>query len=169
MIELLALRLVHVVAGLLWVGAGFFNALVLAPVLSQPGPGAGPVMACLKRRGLFVFRPTMTRLTIVSGVRLMCLTSGGTAAYLRSPGGAVYTAASVVAIVVFVLGMTVMGPAGRRMGALAAELAGAQDDERRSSLRARLTALQRTNRQMGLALTVLMLVSAAGMAVGRYL
>ena len=55
--EIIILRLVHVLGGLIWVGAGVFNVLFVGPALARSGPAAGSVMAEMRRRGMFVFLP----------------------------------------------------------------------------------------------------------------
>ena len=49
--EIIVLRLVHIVGSILWVGAAVFNMVFLAPTLRRVGPSAGPVMVALRRRG----------------------------------------------------------------------------------------------------------------------
>jgi hypothetical protein len=168
--EIIVLRLVHVVGGILWVGAAVFNMLFLAPALRRAGPAAGPIMATLRQRGLFVFLPAVALLTILSGVRLMAIMSGGfDAAWFGSAHGSAYAWSGLIAIVAFVLGVTVTRPLGNRLGALGAELARAEDDAARAALGAQLASAQKWMAITGLALTAMLLVSAAGMAVARYL
>src|SRR5688572_9502158 len=105
--ELIVLRLVHIVGGMIWVGAGVFSALFLMPALRDSGRSAPAVMAALRARHLFVFLPVIALLTILSGVRLMMIVSGGfQAAWFRSPSGNAYAWSGLIAIVVFVMGIT---------------------------------------------------------------
>ena len=168
--EIIVLRLVHVVGGILWVGAAVFNMLFLAPALRASGPAAGPVMAALRQRGLFVFLPVVALLTILSGTRLMMIVSAGfDASWFQSTRGSVYAWSGLISIVAFVLGISVTRPLANKIGALAGQLAQAKDDAARAALGARLASAQKWMALTGFALTAMLLASAAGMAVARYL
>lgn len=170
MIEFLILRVAHILCGCVWVGAGVFNALLLGPALAGAGPAAGSVMAGLRGRGLFVFMPAMALVTILSGLRLMWLTSGGfSGTYFGTLRGGTFAAAGVAAVVTFVLGHTLLRPNMARAGALAAELASAADDTRRNAITGELAGVRQRGTVISAALTALLLLSAAGMAVARYL
>lgn len=168
--EIIILRLVHVVGGILWVGSAVFNGLFLVPALRQLGPVAGQVMAGLRARHMFVFLPVVALLTILSGVRLMAIVSGGfDAAWFNSRPGSAYAWSALIAIVTFIIGITVTRPLGNRMSSLGAELAQAKDEATRAALGAQMAATQKRLGVIGNVLTVLLLLAAAGMAVARYL
>ena len=170
MIEMLILRLVHIVSGTIWVGSGVFSAVFLVPVLGGLGPAGGAVMAGLRARRMFVFMPTVALLTILSGIRLMWLMSGGfSASYFATRSGMAYGTAGALAIITFVAGITLARPQGARIGALAGQMASAKDDATRAQLARDLAATQRAAARTGAVLTVLLVASAAGMAVARYL
>jgi uncharacterized membrane protein len=170
MAELIVLRLIHVLGGLIWVGSAVFSGFLLMPALAKLGPTAGAVMAGLKDRGLFVILPTVAILTILSGLRLMWLVSGGFATgYFTTASGATYAAAGACAILAFVLGLTISRPLGARVGALGAELARATDQTQRANIAARLATAQRSSAVLGVVLTLLLVGGAAGMAIARYL
>jgi hypothetical protein len=168
--EIVVLRLIHILSGSLWVGAGVFAALFLTPVLGKLGPTAGAVMEGLKGRGMFVFMPVIALLTILSGLRLMWIMSGGfSAAYFATRSGAAYGTGGALAILTFVIGLAFARPMGARIGAIAGEMARAQDAAKREALARDLAAAQRKSGALGTALTVLLVASAAAMAVARYL
>jgi hypothetical protein len=168
--EIIVLRFVHILGGIMWVGAAVFNALFLAPTLRRVGPSAGPVMAALRERGLFVFLPSMAVLTILSGTRLMAIVSAGfDASWFNSVPGATYAWSGVAAIVAFVLGIAIARPLGAKLGELGAELAHASDDATRAALGQRLATAHERMALVGTVVTVLLVGSAAGMAVARYL
>ena len=107
-------------------------------------------------------------LTILSGLRLMQITSAGFAgAYFQSAGGRVYALAGLAAIVGFLLALLVARPAGARAAQLAASRTsggGTGDGEV-----AEIARLQRRAVVSGAAVTLLLTAAAAGMAVARYL
>ncbi|HUF12664.1 MAG TPA: hypothetical protein VMN78_06175 [Longimicrobiales bacterium] len=169
MTEFFVLRLVHVVGGMFWVGAGLFNFVWLGPALAQAGPAAGAIMLSLRRRRLFVVLPTVALLTILSGLRLMQLTSNDfSAAYFRTGPGATFSAAGAAAILAFLLGLTLAMPAQKRMAALGASLASAADEAARAAPRAEMARLQRRMGVLGPVVTALLVIAAVGMAVARY-
>jgi hypothetical protein len=170
MTEILILRLVHIVGGIVWVGTGVFIGVFLSPVLARVGPAAGPVMAGLQARRMMVFIPVVSLLTIFSGLRLMWLVSGGfSAGYFATASGAGYAAAGGLAILTWVLGFAISRPLGERMGALTGEIARAPDDAAKAPLARELATVQRRMGVIGTIITVMLLASAAGMAVARYL
>lgn len=170
--EVVALRLVHILGGIFWVGTGLFSVLFLMPALTQAGPAAGPVMAALQQRKLYTALPVAAMLTILSGVRLMWIMSAGfSAAYFATPMGHTFAAAGLAGIAAFVLALSVARPAAMQMGKLGAMLAnsaGAPDGERQ-----RIAGeLERVRRRMiwaNMVAVTLVVVAAAGMAVARYL
>ena len=167
--EILVLRLVHVVGGIFWVGAGLLNFLYIAPALTAVGPAAaGPVMQTLRRRRLFVVLPTVAVLTLLSGLRLMMIQSGGfDAAYFRTGFGATLSAGGAAAIVAFLVGIAFAMPAQRRMAAIGPQLAGA-DETTRAALRSEMARLQSRLRVVGPLVTVLLVLAAVAMALARY-
>jgi len=168
--EILVLRLVHVLGGVFWVGAALLNFIYIAPALAAAGPAAaGPVMATLRQRKLFVVLPTVALLTILSGLRLIMITSNGfDARYFQSPVGATFAGAGGLAILAFVLGLALAMPAQKRMAVLGPQIAAATDDASRSAAQAEMGRLQQRLRVIGPVVTGLLLLAAAGMAVARY-
>lgn len=169
-LEMIVLRLIHVLGGILWVGSGLFSALFLVPALGDVGPSAGAVMGALQRRRMFVILPLAALLTILSGLRLMWITSAGfSAAYFATGRGATYAAAAVAAVIAFLLGAFVMRPAGARAAALGAALRDSTDDAARQRLTLELQRLQRRTAIMNPVLGILLIFAAGGMAIARYI
>jgi hypothetical protein len=154
--EIVVLRLVHVLGGIFWVGSVLFNSFFLFPALAQAGPAAGAVMGGLRQRGFLLALPVSALLTILSGARLMWIASAGFApGYFGSPVGRVYLWSGIAAILAFLIGLFISRPAAARAaqpGLTQLELAG----------------LRRRVAISGAVVTVLLLVTAAGMAIGRY-
>ena len=167
--ELLVLRLVHILGGMIWVGSGIFNSFFLLPTLAQAGPAAGQVIAGLQRRRLFTILPIVALLTILSGIRLMQITSAGfSPAYFASTSGRTYAWSGVAAIVGFLVGIVVARPAAMRAASIGATLATATDAAARASLTAKLERLRRTSSVASSVSVALVVLAAAGMAVARY-
>lgn len=170
MTEILVLRLIHVLGGIFWVGSLLFVGLFLMPTLAGIGPAAGPVMAGMRERRLMVVMPTVALLTILSGLRLLWIASGGfAAAYFTTPRGGTFAASGAAAIVAFSIGMAFLRPAQQRMGAVGATLAQGPDEAARGELVAEMGRLQRRTATLNRIIIVLLVLAAAGMAVARYL
>lgn len=161
--ELLVLRLVHVLGGIFWVGSALFMAIFLFPALAVSGPAAGQVMGAIQRRRIFTVLPVVALLTLLSGVRLMQITSDGfSAAYFASSTGRVIAWGGTFAIAAFVIGLLVARPAGLRLARLNA---GPASDPSATAERLRL---QRIVTVVGAVNVVLLLMAAVAMAVARY-
>lgn len=170
--ELLVLRLVHVLGGIFWVGSGLFTTFFLMPALAQAGPATGPVMAGLQRRRLFTALPLVALLTMLSGLRLMWILSGGfSRAYFETAGGLTYGLAGLAAVVAFVSSLAVVRPAAARSAQLGGALAGGAiaDAAERERLTAELGRLGRRVAVGSLVAVALLVLAASGMAVARYL
>ena len=166
--ELLVLRVVHVVGGIIWVGGGVLMGLFLAPALAKLGPTAGQVMGELQKRKMMTVLPIIAILTILSGVRLMQITSMGFgAAYFATAAGKMYAAAGLAGIVAFLAGITFNRPLAMKMAKLNQEMA-ANPASKEAGM-AEMKQLQQRAATMGFVLLGLLLLAAIGMAVARYL
>lgn len=169
MAEMIVLRAVHVLGGLFWVGSSLFNSFYLFPALAAAGPAAGAIMGSLRQRHLFVVMPTVALVTILAGLRLMALTSGGFAAeYFATGRGITFTASGSAAILAFLIGVFVGRPTGMRVAALRQKLATTEDAGARAGLAAEADALQRRSVIVGNIANMLLVIAAVGMAIGRY-
>jgi uncharacterized membrane protein len=167
--ELVLLRLVHVLGGLFWAGSGLFMTLFLLPALGSAGPAAGQVMAGLQQRRLFTVLPVVALLTLASGLRLMWITSAGfEPAYFATPIGRTFAVSGGLAIVAAILGLLVARPAAARAARVGATLAAAPDETTRAGLAAEMAALRRRSALTSALATAFLFLSAAGMAVARY-
>ncbi|HUL02894.1 MAG TPA: hypothetical protein VLV16_06655 [Gemmatimonadales bacterium] len=156
---IVVLRLVHIVLGASWVGMMVLAQLFLAPAIADVGPEGGKVMAALQRRKLMTVIPIFAVLTIVSGAGLIFAVYGTMAGFMASRAGQTFALGAALAIVAFVIGITVMRPAMMRMGMLA------QDPVKNKEEIQRLRARGAT---VGLAAVVLLLLAVGAMAVARY-
>jgi uncharacterized membrane protein len=167
--EIVMLRLIHVVGGVFWVGAMMYTAFFLLPVVAELGPAGGQMMAALQRRKLFVWLPVVALLTILTGLRLLMIASASfSASYFATGTGQVYLAAAVAAIVAFVIGVAINRPAMMRMTVLAQSLGSTTDDAERGRIQAEIAVLRARGRTATMVVTWLLILAAAGMAVGRY-
>jgi len=168
-IEVLVLRILHVVGAIVWAGAGIFVGFFLLPAMGMAGPAGAPVMGALVKRRLFVIIPTIAVITMLAGLRLLWLTSSGfDASYFMSRGGATYVIGAVAALAAFAIFMTVNHPAIGRMGMLQQQMAQTPEAER-GPLMAQMNAVRSRAATGSRASAVLLTVVAITMAIGRYM
>lgn len=166
--EIHVLRIVHVVGGMFWVGSHLFNTVYLFPALMASGPAGGAIIGSMQRRHMFVVLPTIALLTILSGIRLMWITSGDFAsAYFDSSRGLTFAISGGAAIIAFLIGMFVARPIGARIARLQNSMASAPEADR-PRMAAEAERLQRRNGVIAPVVLVLLLIAAVGMAIGRY-
>lgn len=119
------LRLVHVVAGILWAGAAITYLFYIKPSVKSIGP-AGPqfMRSMMERRKYPAFMTVTSLLTVLAGLALYWVSSGGlNAAWITSGPGMGFTTGSIAALIAFFLGMFGIGPTAGKIGALGQTMA----------------------------------------------
>lgn len=168
--ELLILRLLHILAAIFWVGTGIFTTFFLVPSLKPGSPAFGEVMGGLQRRHLFTFLPISAVVTMLSGARMLQIVSDGFApAYFELASGRIYAMSGLASLLAFVLSLTVSRPAAVRAAQLGAERQSAKSDQERARIDASLLPLKRRAAKATAIAMALLIASACGMAVARYL
>jgi len=167
---MLVFRILHIVAGVLWVGMAVFTAYVLMPALAEAGPDAAKVMAGLQRRRILTVIPALGLVTILAGVWLLWTTSAGFQHdYLLSRAGHAFSLGGGIAIIGFALGVGVMRPAMLKAGALMQTMGGLTSDADRQARMAEIGRLRARAGATGRFVGVLLVLATAAMAVARYL
>lgn len=170
MTSLIVLRLIHILCGIFWVGTLLYNTFFLMPVLGEMGPAAGAVMGGLQRRKFMVVMPVVALLTILSGLGMMSILSGGDfASYARSGMGQTISIAGGFALLALILGLIVVRPAMTTAARLGQEMAQVPEGPARQEMAAQLADARRRGATMSAIVTWLVVIAAAGMAVARYL
>jgi len=166
---LYALRLVHIVLGVFWVGAVLFVAFLLVPSLRAAGPAGGAVMQQLVGvRAMPRWLMGAAILTLLSGLGLYWRDSGGfQSAWLASGPGKAFGLGGVLGFAAAIVGMAVSSPAGRRLGELAARLQTAGRPPTPEE-QASLAALQDRLGRAGAVTALLVLGATIMMAIARY-
>lgn len=167
--EILILRLIHVVGGVIWVGGATYIAFALAPAIGAAGPAGAPVMANVARTKLFLWLPAIAVLTMLAGVRLMQLTAHGSAStYFATGPGRGYVTGALCALIGFCVAMIIARPSMRKAGMLMASKASAPESSH-GGIDAQVAALRIRGAQAGVVSSVFLLLATAAMAVARYL
>jgi uncharacterized membrane protein len=167
---LLGLRVVHVVAGVMWVGGSIFLAAFLFPSVRAAGPAGGPVMRQLAEvRRLPLFMLTASVLGITSGLALYWRDTGGLQHHIVMSGpGLGFGVGGCLAVGAALIGSMVASPTARRMGALGAALAAAQEPPAAEQI-CRMQGLERRLSRASLAASSMLVMATVAMAVARYL
>jgi len=166
--ELLALRFIHVVGGIFWVGSVMFTMFFLMPVLMKAGPMvAGPVSAGLQARRMMTWLPVVAILVILSGLRLMMIVSAGNAHWFQHRASHVYAVSGALATIAFIVGITVTRPSMMKAGQLAQSTA--SDETSKHLIQEELRRLQRRGYVGQMVVVWLLILTSVGMAIARYL
>lgn len=167
------LRLVHILAGIFWLGATLTLAAFLLPAMRDIGPSAGPFMRqVMQARRLRLWINISMTLAILAGFALYGIDSATSAGvFARSATGKVLGLGALFAIVAAGFAGAMSQPAGNKLNALSERLAEAQRTgaANPSDILGQVEAL-RTRISRGLTISaVLLLLSATTMAIARYL
>lgn len=164
------LRLVHIFAGIVWVGAAWFMTFVLNPTVRALGQEGQAFM-----RGFSRHSPTArmmmiaSLLTTVAGLLLYYRVSDHfNSDWMRSASGVVLTIGSVAGIAEFVFGASVIGPTAERLSSLGIEIergGGPPSQDQLSLIQTLQMRLGRTE----IVSAILTVIAVAGMAGARYL
>ncbi len=162
------LRLVHIVAGVFWVGSALFAALFLFPTGRAVGADGRRFMERLRQRMGPAFGVAML-LTVIPGfIMYGRLSAGFNRAWVTSRPGLALGAGAVATLLAVVIGIASNAPAGAKIARLRKSF-DTQGGTPSAAQTAELATLQtRIERGAQLA-AVLLLIAAGAMAVARYL
>src|SRR5688572_25712310 len=165
----LVLRFIHIVGGVLWVGAAFLMVGFIFPTVRETGAQGGRFMQeLMQRRRLSVYMNTAAGLTMLSGIimyaRMAAATNG---AWAESRAGMTIGIGALATILAAIIGGAIVGRGGQRLAKLGASIhaSGSPPSAEQAAEMGRLQA------RMGRAMRVvalLLLVAVTTMAIGRY-
>jgi hypothetical protein len=164
----LTLRLIHILAGIFWVGTAILIAWFLVPTMRATSREGGAFMQHLmQRRGLQVFLLLAMVLTVLSGLAMYARLAAAThGSWASTAPGIAYGVGAVAAILGGATGALISGSAGRRLGAIGENIGPSGPSIEQQ------TEMVRLQGRIGLgtrASAVLLVIAAAAMAVARYL
>ena len=164
-------RMVHILAGVVWVGGIFLVVAFLQPSAASIGPAAGPfVQEILGRRRLPVFLLTAGAVTIGAGLLVYWRDwqlTGSLGDWIGSRYGAVLTIGAVVAIVAWFIGLLALKPTIERVLSLAGALAKGETPPPPERM-AELQRLQARTRQLARLILTLLVFAVLAMASAEY-
>ena len=168
--EIVALRLIHILSAIIWLGGGIFMAFFLVPAISASPDVIANVMAGLRRRRFFVIQPIIATLTILSGLRLLWIDSAGFAgSYFDSATGKAFSWGGLAAIIAYIISYAIAFPLNQRLGKLGPQIRNASAGPDRDRLSADMNRLRRRAAIATLATVSFGILAGSAMAVARYL
>ena len=167
---MVVLRIVHILAGVFWVGAAFTTFLFLQPTAREVGPAAGPFMAHLAgKKKLVDWVLRAAGLTVLAGLLMYWRVSGGLDGdWLTSAQGVSLTIGALSAITAFTLGLTIVKPSLMATLAIGRDVA-ASGGPPTPEQAAKLQELQKRGKAVGQVIVPLLVIAVSGMAAARYL
>ena len=126
-LDLIALRLAHVVAGAAWVGGAFVMILLVTRTARLRGADGDVFMSTLLTEGKAArYFEAAALTTVVAGALLYWRASDGLQlALITSPTGLAFTVGAAAAIISLAWGGLMVGPAGKRAKVIQDEIAAA--------------------------------------------
>jgi uncharacterized membrane protein len=169
LLPLYALRILHIVVGVFWVGTVVFMAAFLAPSVRAAGPAGGAVLQQLmgiRRLPLWIMGAMVV--TLLSGLGLYWRDSAGfQSAWLGSGAGRAFGLGGAVAIAASILGMAINMPTARRLTEISGRLQAAGRPPTPEE-QAALGALQARLSRASVVAAVLLVTATLLMAIARY-
>lgn len=167
---MVGLRIVHIVAGVLWVGGAALFFFYIEPTLNALGPDAEKFMnELVNRRKVPLYFVAASTLVVVFGLILYWRDSNGLqGAWMTSPTGLAFGLGGLAALIAWLGGNLLIPRTIGRLVAVTSEMkaaGGPPSDE----LMARLHAVQERLRTIGMIDLILLGIAVVAMASARYL
>jgi uncharacterized membrane protein len=164
------LRVIHIAAGIFWVGAAFVLFLFIQPSVKELGPEGQRFMGHLAvRKKLPMLIMLSAILTVLAGILLYWRASDGfDVDWISSGPGVTFTVGGLAAIATLALGVSVTKPAMDRMGALGQEI-GTSGGQPTPSQASEMQRLQARVVLIGRLSLVLLTIAVVAMAAARFL
>jgi uncharacterized membrane protein len=167
---LIILRVVHIFAGVFWVGSAIFYFLFVEPIVKDLGP-AGPrfMQGLIERKHYPLYMNIASALTVVAGALLYWNTSGGLqGAWFKTGAGLGFTIGAAIAVVVYLIGFLMIRPRAERLGKLGKQIS-QSDGPPTVEQAAELSLLGRQIRAIERVDVILLTLALLAMATARYL
>lgn len=166
----IALRIVHIGAGVLWVGGAAVFSLYIEPTINALGPDAEKLtQELIQRRRLPVFFITTSTIAVLGGLILYWRDSNGLqVGWITSPTGLAFTIGGLAAIAAWLGGGVFIRPAVERVAAVGAEMKAAGGPPP-PELLARMQQATESLRRIGLIDLWLLGIAVIAMASARFL
>jgi len=166
----LAIRVLHVLCGALWVGTAVFGAFLLMPAVKDAGPDGGKVMVALNRRGFVAFIPIIAILSVLSGLWLYWRYTGGFSPDIsRTHAGMTFGIGGLLAIAAAIIAAAVVSPAMAKVTRFAAQAASTTDAEVRNAALASVQHFRQRGQTAARFVAVLLILTISLMSIALLL
>lgn len=163
------LRIIHIIAGVLWAGAAISYFFFIKPTVQSLGPAGPQFMQNLVERQRYPrFMKIVSFLTIVAGGALFWNTSGGlNFAWVKTGPGLGFSIGAIASLIAYVNGIALLSPRAVKIGVLGMEIskAGGPPTNEQMSMMEKLQRELLRVEQLDFVLLVIALVT---MATARY-
>ena len=168
-IFIILLRLVHIVAGVFWVGSGFMVVGYILPAAGKAGPAGGEFMQHLLQSSFTRVILTAASLNVLAGLLMYWRDSAGLQlVWITTPTGLTFTVGGLAGLSGLVIAGAVVGPAAARLGRLSHEVqAGGKAPTPEQAVQ--LDTLQMKMVHAMRVLAVLLGIAVVAMATARYI
>ncbi len=158
-VYLVLVRLIHIVAAIVWVGTGFFMVRILFPSLAQLGTDAGKAMTALAKNPLFTLLfPVSAGVTVLAGILLYL--KPGESSHFSSAGWAVLSIGALA-------GLAAAGHGGAVLNRITDQYTAALNSG--TAQAGEIAAIGEKLQRHGNISLALMFIAVLGMALARYL
>lgn len=166
----IGLRIIHILAGVLWVGGSAFFFFYLEPTINKLGPDAEKfVDEVVNRRKAPIYFAMASTFTVLGGALLYWRDSSGLELdWIGSPTGLALTVGGIAAIAAWLGGNLLIPKTLGQLSAVGAQMK-ASEGPPSLDLVGRLHAVQEKLRTIGLIDIALLAVAVLGMAAARSL
>jgi uncharacterized membrane protein len=164
---MIALRIIHILSGVIWVGGGFFNILFLQPAIRATGAdGQKVVRHLMQKTRMTATTYTTSTLTAISGVIIYWILSGFQLSFMSTGYGLVLTIASVLGLIVWLVVIFPLRNIFKKMAAIGQQVQ-AQGGQPTPDQTAQMQALGGQLAKLGRMNLILATLAIAGMAMAE--
>jgi len=167
---LIALRLVHILSGVLWAGGIFMLALFVIPAINASGAEGSKVMRQIASTNHYATVMTIAATSnIIAGLLLYWQISRGlTVEWITSSQGISISIGGSFAIIAYVIGMAVNRPSALRIAEIGGEIAAAGGKPTESQI-TELNKLRKKITDGTNYMAYLLAITVSAMAIARYI
>lgn len=164
---MVTLRVIHILAGVFWVGAAMFVFFFLEPAIAKSGPAGGQVMGAIAGSKMPLAMTASSFLSVLTGV-LMYWRNGYYSDWSSSPTSLAFTIGGAAAILAFLEGLAIHMPLQIKMKKLGQQIQAAGGPPSQE-LVSQGEEMRRKLKHAALWSVVLVDIAVVAMASARYL
>ncbi len=162
---MLLFRLLHIFAGVLWVGGVVFIAMFIQPTVRAIGPAGGQFMGhLLTKTRVASYFPAVAGLNVLAGLFLFWRNTAAGGHWAGTRAGMTISIGALAAIIAFLIGGVMIG---KSMGEIA-KILRASGGPPQGEAAAQLAAYQSRIQRGTLIVLPLLTIAVITMAIGRY-